>query len=69
MINFDFHIEFLIIPAYLLAFYFYTTLHKRLFVASLLLMLGSMEAAPIIALALGLGLAVYELRRKTDREE
>ncbi len=61
ILTFDFHIEFLVIPAYLLAFYFYMTRNKKLFAASLLLLLGAVEEAPVLALTMGLGLLAYEM--------
>lgn len=61
ILTFNFHVEFLLIPAYLLVFYFYMTSSKKWFVVSLLFFLGTMEVAPVLSLTLGLGLLAYEL--------
>jgi uncharacterized membrane protein len=60
LLTFDFHMEFLIIPFYILTFYYYMTSNKKLFVVSLLLLLGTIEVAPLLAITLGLGLFAYE---------
>jgi uncharacterized membrane protein len=61
ILAFDFHIEFLLVPTYILTFYFYMTSNRKLFWVSLALLLGSMEVAPLLSLTLGLGLIAYEL--------
>jgi uncharacterized membrane protein len=65
---FDFHIEFLLIPTYILTFYFYMTSNKKLFVVSLLLLLGVMEIAPILPLTMGIGFLAYEWSIKTKNK-
>jgi len=61
VLTFDFHLEFMIVPTYLLTFYFYMKSDSKLFAISLLLLLGTIEVAPLVALSLGLGLLAYEL--------
>lgn len=61
ILTFSFHVEFLLIPAYLLVFYFYMISNRKLFIVSLLFLIGTMEVAPILSLTLGLGLLAYEL--------
>lgn len=61
ILTYDFHVEFLIVPAYILAFYFYMRSNKKLFVISLLFLLGTVEEAPLLGLTMGLGLLAYEL--------
>ena len=63
VLTFDFHLEFLIIPTYLLMFYSYMASNKWLFAISLMLLLGSLEVAPLVALSLGIGLLAYEISR------
>jgi uncharacterized membrane protein len=60
MLVFDYHAEFLIIPFFVLTFYFYMKLNKPWFLVSLLLLLGSVESAPFLALPLGVGLFLYD---------
>lgn len=61
ILAFDFHAEFLLVPTYILTFYFYMTSNKKLFALSFALLLGVMEIAPILSLTMGLGLLAYEL--------
>lgn len=61
IMTFDFHMEFLLVPTYLLVFYFYLRSNKKLFAVSLILLLGAIEEAPLLGLTLGLGLLAYEL--------
>ena len=70
IIVFDYHVEFLIIPAMLLMFYFYMKEKRLWFYVSLALLLGTMEFGPIMAFMLALALFVYELRmnRKLKKE-
>ncbi len=58
---FDYHAEFLIIPLVLLSFYFFMKGRRTAFIISLLLLLGSVETATFVALAMGVGLLSYEL--------
>lgn len=60
ILTFDFHMEFLMIPFYILTFYYYMTSNKKLFAVSLLLLLGTLEAAPLLSFTLALGLFAYE---------
>ncbi len=60
MLVFDFHIESLITIFYLLAFYFYIKLRKRLFILSSILLLATFEEAPYLGATLAIGLLVYE---------
>ncbi|MDE1854814.1 MAG: DUF2079 domain-containing protein [Candidatus Micrarchaeota archaeon] len=66
MIVFDYHPEFLIIPFYLLTFYFYFKRERALFFASLLLLLGTLDSVVFIVLALGFGLIYYEFFHEKD---
>ena len=58
---FDYHAEFLVIPALLLTFYLYVKQSKWLW-PSLALLLGTMEFGPVIAGSFGLAMIIYELR-------
>ena len=60
ILTFDFHMEFLMIPFYILTFYYYMTSNKKLFALSLLLLLGTLEVAPLLSITLALGLFAYE---------
>jgi uncharacterized membrane protein len=62
MLLIDYHAEFLIIPFLLLTFYFFMQRRRTLFFLSLLLLLCTLETAAFVALALGIGLLVYEFR-------
>lgn len=68
MLVFGFHVEFLIIPLYLLMFYFYMKLDKKWFFVSILLFLLIMEVAPFLSLALGLGLFIFDYFYTQDRK-
>ncbi|MGA3020630.1 MAG: DUF2079 domain-containing protein [Candidatus Micrarchaeales archaeon] len=68
LIVFDYHSEFLILPFYLLTFYFYFRRNKPFFFLSLALLLGTMDSVVFITLALGLGLIYYELFREKDKK-
>ena len=61
ILNYDFHIEFLLVPTYLLVFYFYMRSNKKLFAVSFILLLGAVEEAPLLGLTMGMGLLAYEL--------
>jgi uncharacterized membrane protein len=61
MLVFDYHAEFLIIPFVLLTFYFFMEMKRLPFLVSLLLLLGTLESAAFVGLALGAGLLLYEL--------
>ncbi len=63
----DFHAESLIILFYLLTFYFYTKKERGMMLVSLMLLLGSMEVAPFLAVMLGLGLILYEFLHDKDK--
>ncbi len=60
MLLFDYHAEALVMPLYILVFYFYFKGSWRGFVPALILLLGTMEVAPLIAMALGAGLGLFE---------
>ncbi len=60
MLIFDYHEEYLIVPFYILTFYYYMKLNKPMFYISSALLLGAMDIAPIIAASLAVGLAAYE---------
>ena len=60
ILGFDFHMEFLMIPFYILTFYYFMSSNKKMFAISLLLLLGVVEAAPLLSFTLGLGLFAYE---------
>ncbi len=59
---YDMHIEYSLTLFYLLTFYFYAKARKTPFLISLALLLGSSEVAPIITIALGIGLLLYEYK-------
>lgn len=61
MMTYDFHAESLITLFYILTFYFYIRQRKWPFIASALLLLGTIEEAPFLGIALGMGLLFYEL--------
>jgi uncharacterized membrane protein len=70
----DYHAEFLIIPFVLLTFYCFMTMKRIPFLASALLLLGTIETAAFVGVALGVGLLFYELLydrkiKKTLRNE
>ncbi len=67
MLIFDYHAEAFITIFYLLAFYFYMKRMGWLFIASLLLLLGTIEEAPILALFLGIGLLLYAVLHEDRR--
>ncbi len=68
MLVFDYHFEFLIVPFYVLVFYFYMKLRVRWFFASLLLLLGTIDTAPFLAIFLGIGLLVYDFSYTRERK-
>jgi uncharacterized membrane protein len=72
LLVFDFHLEVMIPLFALFAFYMFAKKRKRLFVISGILLAFSTEAAPTVAIALGLGLAFYAshlaLEKNADRE-
>lgn len=57
---FEYHVELLLIPFYLLTFYYCMKLKRRQFYISLLLLLGTFESVLSIAACLGLGIIAYE---------
>lgn len=61
LLVFDYHAEFLIIPFVLLTFYFFMERRRLPFFISLFLLLGTLESAAFVGVALGLGLLSYEL--------
>ncbi len=61
LLVFDYHVEFLIIPFMLLTFYFFMERKRIPFLVSLLLLLGTLETAAFVTVALGVGLLAYEL--------
>ena len=68
MLVFDFHVESLIPIFILLTFYFAVKDKKIPFAASLLLLLGAMDAAPIPAAALAVGMGLYALMRESGTQ-
>jgi uncharacterized membrane protein len=68
MLIFDFHTEFLLLPFYLLTFYFYTKKAMGPMVLSLMLLLGSHEDAAFLGLSLGFGLILYNLLHNRDKQ-
>lgn len=65
---FDSHIEFLITPFYVLTIYYYLKGHVKGFAISSILLLGTADVAPFMALTLGVALILYEFlynKRKT----
>jgi uncharacterized membrane protein len=61
MLLIDYHVEFLIIPFVLLTFYFFMGRKRIPFLVSLLLLLGTLETAAFVAIAMGIGFLAYEL--------
>ncbi len=61
--------EMLIMPLYIMAFYFYMKRSRWPFFASLVLLLGTMEEAPFFAMTLAIGLIFYEKTRKPKPQE
>jgi uncharacterized membrane protein len=63
----DYNVEVFIIPFYILTFYFYMKLNKKMFYLSLFLLLGTVESIVPVAITFALGLLVYEyLFNKAD---
>lgn len=67
LLIFDYHAEMLIPLFFLLTFYSIVKNRKYLFAASLLLLLGTLEIAPFVAVSLGLSMALYALIRTKDK--
>ena len=63
---FDYHAEMMIPLLFILTFYFYFKKRIYPFVGSLLLLLGTMEIAPFIALAFAVTMAIYAIVREND---
>ncbi len=61
MLVYDYHTEAFIILFYVMAFYFFMTLNKKLFIVSLLLLLGTIEQGPFLGATLGMGMLFYSL--------
>jgi uncharacterized membrane protein len=59
MLIFDYHAEDFILPLYLMVFYFFMKARTYPFALSSTLLLGTIEEAPVLSIALGLGLLVY----------
>jgi len=57
--SFNVHPEYMILPLYLLLFYSYIKVNKKLFAVSLILLLGVYDTVPIIVIFLGIAFAVY----------
>jgi uncharacterized membrane protein len=68
LIIFDYHPEYLILPFYLLTFYFYFKRNKPLFFLFLILLLATIDSVVFIVLALGLGLIYYEFVYEKDKK-
>ncbi len=66
MLTWGYHTEAFITLFYLLTFYYYMKLKKPQFLASLVLLLGTVEISTVLVIFLGLGLVLYELRRDKD---
>ncbi len=60
LIVYDSHVEFLIPLFYILTLYFYMKADFKAFVVSSILLLGSADVTPLMALTLGIGLVYYE---------
>lgn len=69
MLVFDFHAEALIIPFYLLTFYFYMKSNRKAFYVSAILLLGTIEEGPFMAFTLALALFLYDYRFTHDAHE
>jgi len=65
---FDSHVEFIIVPFYILTFFYYIKGRPTGLVVSLALLLGSADVAPFMALTLGVGLLAYELIYNRKKE-
>ncbi len=64
MLVFDFHAEAFIPIFVMLTFYFLVLRRFKFFLLSLALLLGSMDAAPLIGMSLGAGLLLYGIFRE-----
>lgn len=62
MLVFDFHAESFLSIFYILTFYYWLKANRAGFAVSLLLFLGVIEVAPLLAATLGIGMLVYSLR-------
>ncbi len=67
LLTFDYHAEMLIPLFVLLTFYSIVKNRKYLFAASLLLLLGTLETAPFVAISLGFSMGLYALVRDKDK--
>ncbi len=64
---FDYHVEDLLVPFTILAFYFYMKINRPWFFASFALLLGALEFAPIIGFSLALGLFTFDFLHTKDK--
>jgi hypothetical protein len=67
MLIFDYHTELFIPLFFLLTFYSIVKNRKYLFIASLFLLLGSIEVSPFVALSLGIAMGLYALLREKNQ--
>lgn len=65
---FDSHIEFLITPFYVLTLYYYLKGSLKGFIISAILLLGTADVTPFMALTLGIGLILYEFIYNRKRQ-
>ncbi len=66
MLVFDYHAEIMVPLTLVLTFYFLFKRKKYPFIAALLLLLGTMEVAPFIAIAFAVTMAIYAVLRAED---
>ncbi|MCL4365406.1 MAG: DUF2079 domain-containing protein [Candidatus Marsarchaeota archaeon] len=67
LLVFDYHAEIMIPLFLILAFYFYFNRRLAPFIIFLLLLLGTIEVAPFIAIAFAVTMALYAVIRESDR--
>ena len=66
---FDFHVEMLFPLLFIAAFYFYVRMMRLWFYAASVLLVGVIEEAPFLGIALGMALAAHALLNHADAEE
>ncbi len=68
MMVFDYHIEFLIIPFFVISFYYFMKLNRARYYIALALLLCTIELAPLLVFALGAGMMIYGSSRENESE-
>ena len=64
----DYHVEILIVPLYLLTFYYYMRLDKKAFFLFSVLLLMTLESIVTTVIAFGIGLIIFEYQFDKDDE-